>query len=155
MHEIGFETIELFKRYAKSTMQEIMEEKLPIIYSNALKYNPLVNVDFTESFERTAEGESSSQSNLQNNGSSSSQTSGSSESLDIHNQTPQTRIQKQNLDAGFYAKEVDQSQSLQNATGQTSSSSSQNALSSQGTNTQNAIQEHKKEIAVLLQLLKL
>ena len=135
MHEIGFETIELFKRYAKSTMQEIMEEKLPIIYSNSLEYDPLVNVDFTESFERTAEGESSSQSNLQNNGSSSSQTSGTSESLDIHNQTPQTNITKQDLNAGIYAKEVDQSESSQNATGQTSSTSSQNAQSSQGTNT--------------------
>ena len=135
MHEIGFETIELFKRYAKSTMQEIMEEKLPIIYSNSLEYDPLVNVDFTETFERTAEGESSSQSNLQNNGSSSSQTSGSSESLDINNQTPQTNITKQDLNAGIYAKEVDQSESSQNATGQTSSTSSQNAQSSQGTNT--------------------
>lgn len=135
MHEIGFETIELFKRYAKSTMQEIMEEKLPIIYSNSLEYDPLVNVDFTETFERTAEGESSSQSNLQNNGSSSSQTSGTSESLDIHNQTPQTNITKQDLNAGIYAKEVDQSESSQNATGQTSSTSSQNAQSSQGTNT--------------------
>lgn len=135
MHEIGFETIELFKRYAKSTMQEIMEEKLPIIYSNSLEYDPLVNVDFTETFERTAEGESSSQSNLQNNGSSSSQTSGTSESLDIHNQTPQTNISKQDLNAGIYAKEVDQSESSQNATGQTSSTSSQNAQSSQGTNT--------------------
>lgn len=135
MHEIGFETIELFKRYAKSTMQEIMEEKLPIIYSNSLEYNPLVNVDFTETFERTAEGESSSQSNLQNNGSSSSQTSGTSESLDINNQTPQTNITKQDLNAGIYAKEVNQSESSQNAAGQTSSTSSQNAQSSQGTNT--------------------
>ena len=135
MHEIGFETIELFKRYAKSTMQEIMEEKLPIIYSNSLEYDPLVNVDFTETFERTAEGESNLQSNLQNNGSSSSQTSGSSESLDIHNPTPQTNITKQDLNAGIYAKEVDQSESSQSATGQTSSTSSQNAQSSQGTNT--------------------
>ena len=135
MHEIGFETIELFKRYTKSTMQEIMEEKLPIIYSNSLEYDPLVNVDFTETFERTAEGESNLQSNLQNNGSSSSQTSGSSESLDIHNITPQTNITKQDLNAGIYAKEVDQSESSQNATGQTSSTSSQNAQSSQGTNT--------------------
>ena len=135
MHEIGFETIELFKRYAKSTMQEIMEEKLPIIYSNSLEYDPLVNVHFTETFERTAEGESNLQSNLQNNGSSSSQTSGTSESLDIHNQTPQTNITKQDLNAGIFAKEVDQSESSQNATGQTSSTSSQNAQSSQGTNT--------------------
>lgn len=137
MQEIGFETIELFKHYAKSTMQEIMEEKLPIIYSNSLEYDPLVNVDFTETFEREIEGESnyggqsSLQSTMQNNGSSNSQTSANSENLSINNRTPQTRITKQNLESGAYASTVDQNESSQNASGQTTTQDVQNASSSQ------------------------
>ena len=54
MREIGFETIGLFKHYCKVTMQELMEEYLPLIYSASIKYDPLVNVDFTETFNRNA-----------------------------------------------------------------------------------------------------
>lgn len=99
IREIGFETPALFKHYAKVTMQEIMEEKLPLIYSSSIKYDPLVNVDYTETFTRTQEG------NVENKGNSTS----SSSSLSINNATPQTRIQKQNLDNGIYANNVNQS----------------------------------------------
>ena len=51
MEEIGFETPALFKRQAKVAMQEIMEEKLPLIYSASIKYDPLVNVAFTETYD--------------------------------------------------------------------------------------------------------
>ena len=57
MREIGFETIGLFKHYCKVTMQELMEEYLPLIYSASIKYDPLVNVDFTETFNREATNE--------------------------------------------------------------------------------------------------
>ena len=156
MHEIGFETIELFKHYAKSTMREIMEEKLPIIYSNSLEYDPLVNVDFTETFEREIEGESNYGSNsslnsrMQNNGSSSSQSSGNSEGLGITNKTPQTNISKQNLESGIYASNVDQTESSQSTSGQTTSqdiqtnNSSQEAESSQDTNTKETYTRKQK-----------
>ena len=54
MREIGQETIGLFKHYAKVTMQELMEEYLPLIYSASIYYDPLINVNYTETFERTA-----------------------------------------------------------------------------------------------------
>lgn len=57
MREIGFETIELFAHYAKITMEEIMQSKLPDIYTTALEYDPLINVDFTETFNRKADTE--------------------------------------------------------------------------------------------------
>ena len=41
MREIGQETIGLFKHYAKVTMQELMEEYLPLIYSSSIQYDPL------------------------------------------------------------------------------------------------------------------
>ena len=114
MREIGFETPALFKHYALVTMEEIMEEKLPLIYSSAIKYDPLINVDFTETFERNQDG------TLQNNASTSSNSkatsNGSSDSseLGIYNKTPQQRITKQNLDSGAYASEVTQSESNSN-----------------------------------------
>ena len=103
MREIGFETPGLFKHYVLITMQEIMEEKLPLIYSSSIKYDPLVNVDYTEKFERSLEGSAN------NNGESSSNSS--SDSLNINNNTPQTRIYKQNLDDGIYASSVNQNES--------------------------------------------
>ena len=50
MYESGLETPGLFIHEAKVAMQEIMEEKLPLIYSASIKYDPLVNVDYTETF---------------------------------------------------------------------------------------------------------
>ena len=85
MREIGFETPALFKHYAKVTMQEIMERQFPKIYSNFLEYDPLSNVDFTETYTREIAGSSEGKSN------STSQNNASG--LNINNDTPQTNIQ--------------------------------------------------------------
>ena len=102
MREIGFETPALFIHYVKTTMQEIMEEKLPLIYSSSIDYDPLINVDFTESFKRNQQGK------LENEGNSNSSSHSNSSSLNIDNTTPQTRISKQNLENGIYASSVGQ-----------------------------------------------
>lgn len=91
MREIGFETPALFKHYVIVTMQELMEEKLPLIYSSSIKYDPLVNVDYSETFERKQEG------SLKNDGTSTSSSNSNSSSLNINNNTPQTRISKQDI----------------------------------------------------------
>ena len=85
MRELGQETIALFVHYAKTTMEEIMEEYLPLIYSSAIKYDPLVNVDYTESFIRTA--------NVDNSGQSVS----NSDSIGIGSDTPQGRVSKESI----------------------------------------------------------
>lgn len=108
MREIGLETPELFKHYVKVTMQEIMEDYLPVIYSNSIEFDPLVNVDFTETFEREIEGEAS------NKGKSNSESASSSEGLNINNDTPQKRITKQDLQTGAYASNVNQSDTQSN-----------------------------------------
>lgn len=105
MREIGLETPALFKLRSKVLMQEIMEDYLPVIYSNAIKFDPLVNVDFTETFEREIEG------TAQNTGVSNSESKSSSDGLSIENVTPQTNITRQNLDDGIYASNVSQSDS--------------------------------------------
>lgn len=87
MREIGFETVALFKHQVKVAMQEIMEEKLPLIYSASIKYDPLVNVDFTEEY--TGQNAGNSQSN--------------SNGLTVQSDTPQGQISKANILAGNYA----------------------------------------------------
>ena len=89
MREIGLETPALFKHYAKVYMQEIMERKLPLIYSMSIEYDPLVNVDYTESFNR----------GIQSSGTSSNNASG----LSVSSDTPQGQIVKANILAGAYA----------------------------------------------------
>ena len=89
MREIGQETIALFKHYAKVTMDEIMEEYLPLIYSSSINYDPLVNVDYTETFSRTANIDSEGNSN--------------SSGLGVMSDTPQGQISKQAILGGSYA----------------------------------------------------
>ena len=91
MEEIGFETPALFKHQVKVAMQEIMEEKLPLIYSASIKYDPLVNVDYTETYERNSSGNSTS----------------SSDGLNIHSDTPQGRVNKSEVLSGTYATTTD------------------------------------------------
>ena len=83
MREIGLETPALFKLKLKATLNEIMEEYLPVIYSTAIEYDPLVNVDFTESY-------SGSDIN-------------SGDSLSVQSDTPQGQISKTEILSGKYA----------------------------------------------------
>ena len=83
--QIGFETMALFKQRVKITMKEIMESKLPLIYSSAIQYDPLVNVDYTETFERSIENQ------------------GNSSGLNVGSDTPQGQISKQAILQGTYA----------------------------------------------------
>ena len=83
MREIGLETPALFKLKLKAMMDEIMEEYLPVIYSTAIEYDPLVNVDFQETYTGSDT----------NNGSS----------LSVNSDTPQGQISKTDILAGAYA----------------------------------------------------
>lgn len=91
MRELGQETIGLFIHTAKYTMEELMEEYLPLIYSASIEYDPLVNVDYTETFSRNA--------NVDNTGQSVSNSS----SLGVNSDTPQGQISKSGILAGDYA----------------------------------------------------
>ena len=93
MREIGFETPALFRHYAIIEMEKIMEEKLPLIYTTALSYDPLVNVNYTEEFQREASQEGQSQSNSNNDASA----------LNVVSDTPQGQINKQDILSGKYA----------------------------------------------------
>lgn len=93
MREIGFETPALFRHYVKFTMDEIMERKLPLIYSSAIKYDPLVNVDYTETYER----------NIGTKGASNSSSSNNATGLSVNSDTPQGQINKTEILNGKFA----------------------------------------------------
>lgn len=104
MREIGFETFALFRHNAKIKMEKIMEEKLPIIYTNSIEYDPLINVDYTETFKRNIESSGT------NSGTSDSNSSNNSSGLNVGSDTPQGQISKQSILNGDYASETNASE---------------------------------------------
>ena len=89
--EIGTDAIGQFMLFTKDKMNEIMETYAPLIYSASIKYDPLVNVNFTEEYAGTT-GSSSK---------SSSSSSGSG--LTVNSDTPQGQISKSDILKGKYA----------------------------------------------------
>lgn len=116
MREIGLETVALFKRKVKVAMNEIMEEKLPLIYSASLQYNPLTNVNYTETYSGTST----------NANTSSSDTTATSDSsgLTVNSDTPQGRINKQGILEGDYASSTSANEIEDTANTQSSGESS-------------------------------
>ena len=104
MNEIGAETPALFRHYALITMEEIMESKLPLIYSASIEYDPLVNVDYTETFTRNIDGTSSS------TGTSESTSKNDASGLNVNSDTPQGQINKNDILKGAYASSTSASQ---------------------------------------------
>ena len=115
MREIGFETPALFRHRVKSMMEELMEEYLPLIYSASIEYDPLVNVDYTESY----------QGNGATSGQSSSSSSNSGSGLTINSDTPQGQITKANILAGNYASSTSANENTNSISDSSSSSSSE------------------------------
>ena len=120
MREIGFETIGLFIHYAKTTMNELMEEYLPLIYSSAIQYDPLVNVDYTESFNRNQQTD--------NSGISSSSSRSSGSALGVNSDTPQGQINKADILAGSYATSTSSTENENSVSNATDTQSNSNSL---------------------------
>ena len=99
LKDIGFETPMMFKHYAKITMNEIMESKLPLIYSAAIKYDPLVNVDFTEEYSSNTTGNANSS------------------GLVVGSETPQGQINKAAILNGSYASNTSANEDESQSTG--------------------------------------
>ena len=116
MREIGMETVGLFKRRVKVRMQEIMEDYLPVLYTASLKYDPLINVNYTESYtgENTSENTSSSETNADS----------SSSGLSVNSDTPQGQISKSAILGGSYASSTNANEVEDNATTTSSGSNS-------------------------------
>ena len=96
MREIGLETPELFRIKLKATMNEIMEEYLPVIYSTAIEYDPLINVNYSETYTGTD--------------------SSSGSGLTVASDTPQGQISKTAILAGTYASSTGANESTASGT---------------------------------------
>ena len=139
MREIGFETPALFKHYVKVTMNEIMEQKLPLIYSASIEYDPLVNVDYSETFERRIDNTSSG--------------SDSSTGLTINSNTPQGQISKAEILTGKYASNTQggESTATNSQTGATEEGSTKTVKGNSGVSAtaQKMIQQYRDNIIAI------
>ena len=112
--EIGTDAIGQFMLFIKDKMNEIMETYAPIIYSASIKYDPLVNVNYSESY--TGENASSNESNSNSIGSG----------LTVNSDTPQGEISKENILKGKYASSTGANESQNTVNDTSNANSSQN-----------------------------
>ena len=116
MREIAFETIPLFENRVKNKIKEIMERQAYRIYSASIKYDPLVNVDYTETLERQINGE----------GSSNSSSSSSGSGLAVNSDTPQGQISYDKIMNGNYASSTGASETNNSISDKSTTESNQN-----------------------------
>lgn len=107
MREIGTDGFGQFRIFIKDKMREIMETYAPIIYSASIKYDPLVNVNYSEIYSGT--------SNRNSNTTSTSNASG----LAVDSTTPQGQINKSEILQGKYATSTGANESTNNINGNT------------------------------------
>lgn len=138
-NEIGLETPALFRHYVKEEMQELMEEYLPLIYSASIQYDPLVNVDYTETYHGTDTGNSAG-------------TSGAT-GLVINSDTPQGQINKSDILAGNYATSTSGSEnsttSEANSSNTTESSKRVKGNSGVSATAQRMVQQYRDNIRAI------
>ena len=91
MREIGTDAIGQFMMFIKDSMREIMETYAPIIYSASIKYDPLVNVNYSEIYSGTTDSLNKSNSIVNGSG------------LTVNSDTPSGQINKADILQGKYA----------------------------------------------------
>ena len=100
--DFAFETPAMFKHYAKISMKEIMESKLPLIYSASVDYDMLVNVDYHETLTRENSVNTTEQA--------------SADGLTVYSDTPQGQISKSEILSGKFASNVSANEGDTNST---------------------------------------
>lgn len=111
LREIGQDAIGAFMLMVKDKLREVMETYAPIIYSASIKYDPLVNVNFSETYDRTTQNAGTLNGNTTSNGSN----------LNVASDTPQGQINKSDILQGKYASSTSAGES-DNSTDTTQSS---------------------------------
>ena len=112
--EIGTDAIGQFILFAKDKMRETMETYAPLIYSAAIKFDPLVNVDYTESYAGNSSGQSNSNSSSLGSG------------LTVNSDTPQGQISKSDILQGKYASSTGANETENSVSDSSSNSGNQN-----------------------------
>lgn len=112
--EIGTDAIGQFMLFAKDKMNEIMETYAPLIYSASIKFDPLVNVNYTESYAGNSDNTSNSQSTSSGSG------------LTVNSDTPQGQIDKSEILKGKYASSTGANETENNVSDNSNTSGTQN-----------------------------
>lgn len=102
--EIGNDAIGQWCLFVKDKMHEIMETYAPLIYSSSIKFDPLVNVDYTESYEGSNDSTNSSTSKSNGSG------------LTVNSDTPMGQISKSDILKGKYASSTGANETENNIT---------------------------------------
>lgn len=121
LREIGTDSPGSFILFTKDKMKEIMETYAPLIYSASIEYDPLVNVDYTETYHSTSA----------NNSQSNSHSNSSSSGLNVNSDTPQGQINKGRILQGDFASS-------------TSANENENTVNDSSTNEGNGSQDYTK-----------
>lgn len=111
--EIGTDAIGQFMLFIKDKMREIMETYAPVIYSASIKYDPLVNVNFSEIYSGKTGDTSSASNNMNGSG------------LVVGSDTPQGQINKTDILEGKYASSTSANESENSATSEATSNGTQ------------------------------
>lgn len=145
MHEIGYETPALFEHQTKVFMKELMEEKAPLIYSMSITYNPLQNMNYTESYSGQNSNQASANSSSTNTGSG----------LTVNSDTPQGQISKSAILSGSYASSTGANESTNTVTDTTSNTGSgtdshtKTISGNNGVTYQKLIEDYRKNIIAI------
>lgn len=106
LREIGTDSVGSFRLYLDDLLKETMETYVPLIYSAAIKFDPLVNVDYLEEYDGTTANSSASNSTSVNSGSG----------LTVSSDTPQGQINKGEILQGKYASSTNANETENNIT---------------------------------------
>lgn len=106
LREIGTDSVGSFRLYLDDLLKETMETYVPLIYSAAIKFDPLVNVDYLEEYDGTTANSSASNSTSVNSGSG----------LTVSSDTPQGQINKGEILQGKYATSTNANETENNIT---------------------------------------
>lgn len=112
--EIGSDAIGQWMLFVKDKMHEVMETYVPLIYSSSIKFDPLVNVDYTEEYAGSNDSTNSS----------SSKSTGSG--LTVNSDTPSGQISKANILNGDYASSTGANETENDITDNSNSKGNQN-----------------------------
>jgi len=150
--EIGLQTPELFKRFLNRKMNEIMPYYNQLYKSEDVKFNPLYNVEMTETYEHKSRTDGTSNVNAESNQSTNSKDKSSSsgyvngsnitdnhvENIGVKSDTPQSNLSIEDIKNNKYASETQYDHNdIKN--NETSNQTSSNEINSE----QNAAAESK------------
>ena len=141
--EIGSDAIGQWCLFVKDKMHEIMETYAPLIYSSSIKFDPLVNVDYTESYEGSNDSTNSSTSKSNGSG------------LTVNSDTPMGQINKGDILKGKYASSTGANETENNITDSSNAQGSQTYKKSVKGNSgvsataQSLIEQYRKYIRAL------